>query len=83
MQKLTCSGNYTIDDSMWYTPALSLSPGWNMLNTTGSWFIDEPQVEKMRPLLGDFHNNSYSWNTHAGCSNTITFIGMSAAYKWF
>lgn len=60
---------------MWYTPALSLSPGWNMLNTTASWFIDEPQVGVMRPLLGKFHGGSYSWNTHAGCSNTLTFIG--------
>lgn len=48
-----------------------------MLNTTSSYFISQSQVDQVRPLLPDFHGGSYSWNTHAGCSNTITFVGMS------
>lgn len=47
-----------------------------MLNTTSSYFISQSQVDQVRPLLPDFHGGSYSWNTHAGCSNTITFVGM-------
>jgi hypothetical protein len=69
--------NYTIDDSQWSTPSLTLSPGWNMLNATSSYFISQDQVDQVRPLLDGFHGGSYSWNTHAGCSNTITFVGMS------
>jgi hypothetical protein len=69
--------NYTIDDSQWSTPSLTLSPGWNMLNSTSSYFISQEQVEQVKPLLNGFHGGSYSWNTHAGCSNTITFVGMS------
>jgi len=75
--KLTARSNYTIDDSQWSTPHLTLSPGWNMLNSTSSYFISQHQVDQVRPLLGGFHGGSYSWNTHAGCSNTITFVGMS------
>ena len=69
------SAAYTIDDSQWSTPQLALSPGWNMLNSTSSNFISQAQVDQIRPLLPTFHGGSYSWNTHAGCSNTITFVG--------
>jgi hypothetical protein len=75
--------NYTIDDSQWSTPFLTLSPGWNMLNSTSSYFISQDQVDQVRPLLDGFHGGSYSWNTHAGCSNTITFVGMSPASLLF
>jgi hypothetical protein len=76
-EKLMARSNYTIDDSQWSTPYLTLSPGWNMLNVTSSYFISQAQVDQVRPLLSGFHGGSYSWNTHAGCSNTITFVGMS------
>jgi hypothetical protein len=69
--------NYTIDDSQWSTTHLALSPGWNMLNSTSSYFISQDQLDQVRPLLDGFNGGSYSWNTHAGCSNTITFVGMS------
>lgn len=73
------SSNYTIDDSQWNTPALSLSPGWNMLRTGSAEYISAEEVEMMRPLLSGFHNSSYSWNTHAGCSNTLSFVGGSSS----
>jgi hypothetical protein len=76
-QVLTIRSNYTIDDSAWSTPFLSLSPGWNMLNATSAHYISSTQVDQMRPLLPTFHDGSYSWNTHAGCSSTITFVGES------
>lgn len=71
------STNYTIDDSLWYTPALSLSPGWNMLREESEEYISPSEVQIMRPLISGLFNSSYSWNTHAGCSNTITFAGTS------
>jgi hypothetical protein len=54
-----------------------------MLNSTSSYFISKDQVDQIRPLLDGFHGGSYSWNTHAGCSNTITFVGMSPASLLF
>jgi hypothetical protein len=75
--------NYTIDDSQWSTPSIALSPGWNMLNATSSYFISQDQVDQVRPLLEGLYGGSYSWNTHAGCSNTITFVGMSPSSSSF
>jgi hypothetical protein len=54
-----------------------------MLDSTSSYFISQDQVDQVRPLLEGFHGGSYSWNTHAGCSNTITFVGMSPASLLF
>lgn len=68
--------NYTIDDSEWDTPALSLSPGWNMIQLNGdNEYINATQVAAMTPLLGHFWNSSISWATNKGCSNTLSFIG--------
>lgn len=76
-QILILGSTYTIDDSAWSTPSLSLSPGWNMLRNDSAECIAEDEVIIMRPLLPGFHNASYSWNTHAGCSNTFYFTGES------
>ncbi|OXG82371.1 hypothetical protein C348_03050 [Cryptococcus neoformans Gb118] len=69
---------YTVDDSQWSTPALSLSPGWNMLRVNGSdEYINQTQVDSMRPLLGNFWNNSISWTTTSGSWTSIYFNGTS------
>lgn len=68
--------NYTIDDSQWSTPWLSLSPGWNMLRKGGSnEYISPAQVDVMRPLLDEFWNSSVSWTTGRGASTTLSFVG--------
>ena len=46
-----------------------------MLRNDSAEYISEDEVMIMRPLLPDFYNASYSWNTHAGCSNTLFFTG--------
>ncbi|RSH91113.1 hypothetical protein EHS25_010289 [Saitozyma podzolica] len=73
---MSSAKNYTIDDSQWSTPALSLSPGWNMLRTNGSdEYLNATQVEEMSPLLGSFWNSSISWTTSNGSSTTLSFVG--------
>ncbi|WVQ83074.1 hypothetical protein IAT38_005212 [Cryptococcus sp. DSM 104549] len=68
--------NYTIDDSQWATPALQLSGGWNMLRINGSdEYISQPQVDVMRPHLGEFWNSSVSWTTTDGSWTSISFVG--------
>lgn len=49
---------YIIDDSQWATPALQLSPGWNMLRPSQVETIDPFEAALMRPLLPLFHNQS-------------------------
>ncbi|AAW42873.2 hypothetical protein CNBD3170 [Cryptococcus deneoformans B-3501A] len=69
---------YTVDDSQWSTPALSLSPGWNMLRVNGSdEYINQTEVDSMRPLLEIFWNNSISWTTTLGSWTSIYFNGTS------
>lgn len=46
-----------------------------MLRNDSAEYISEDEVMIMRPLLPEFFNASYSWNTHAGCSNTLFFTG--------
>ena len=46
-----------------------------MLRNDSAEYISEDEVMIMRPLLPEFYNASYSWNTHAGCSNTLFFTG--------
>lgn len=68
--------NYTIDDSQWSTPPLTLSAGWNMLRLGGSnEYIDEQGTSLMTPLLPNFWNQSISWTTTADASTTLNFIG--------
>ncbi|EIW73563.1 hypothetical protein TREMEDRAFT_20069, partial [Tremella mesenterica DSM 1558] len=68
--------NYTIDDSQWSTPALSLSTGWNMLRNGGAnEYINATQVAVMQPLLGNFWNQSVSWTTTQGSEVTMDFVG--------
>jgi hypothetical protein len=71
--------NYTIDDSQWATSALALTPGWNMLREGGAnEYLNESEVEIMRPLLGEFWNSSLSWTSARGAATTLSFIGESA-----
>lgn len=68
--------NYTIDDSQWSTPPLTLSAGWNMLRLGGSnEYIDEQGTSVMIPLLPNFWNQSISWTNTADASTTLNFIG--------
>lgn len=55
-----------------------------MLHNESAEYISEEEVVMMRPLLPDFFNASYSWNTNAGCSNTLLFTGklISSSSHW-
>ena len=47
-----------------------------MLRTGGSdEYINATQVDAMRPLLGNFWNESLSWSTTENASVTLTFVG--------
>ncbi len=49
-----------------------------MLRVNGSdQYINDTQVDSVRPLLGEFWNGSLSWTTTAGSNTTIFFVGTS------
>jgi hypothetical protein len=74
--------NVTIDDTAWRNETITLSPGWNMLESerqgaVSNW-LNSTQMEAERANRARFYNESLSWTEQRRASTTVRFDGEAA-----